>query len=72
MCPEGVAVLVELKRPGKAPSKIQGHFLGVFERLGFRACKIDAISEFHWLLTVSTQRGKLRSVARGAPKRRTE
>jgi hypothetical protein len=45
--------------------------LGVFERLGFRACKIDTINQFHWLLTVSTGKRKLPPVPRGAAQRRT-
>jgi hypothetical protein len=71
MCPGGIAVLVELKRRGKTPSKIQGHFLDLFTRMGFAAWKIDSLADFNALLTTSTASGRLRSVARGAPKRRT-
>jgi hypothetical protein len=64
-------VLIELKRRGKTPSKIQGHWLDTFNRMGFDARKIDSLTEFRMLLTASTDSGKLRSVPRGAAQRRT-
>jgi len=67
LLPRGLAVLVELKRRGKKPSKIQAHYLGLFESMGFAAFKIDTIEEFRLLLTASTDSGKLISRARGAP-----
>jgi hypothetical protein len=72
MCPGGRAVLVELKRRGRGLEKIQRHFMGIFTQMGFPAEKIDDLQAFRVLLTVSTQPVKLRSVARGAPSRRTE
>jgi hypothetical protein len=71
ICPGGLAVLIELKRPGKEPSKIQGHWLATFARMGFPAGKIDTLDGFRALLTSSTGSGKLQFVARGAPLRRS-
>jgi hypothetical protein len=69
--PGAFVVLIELKRRGKTPSKIQGYFLDTLTSMGFDARKIDTLAEFRLLLTASTDSGKLRSVPRGAAQRRT-
>jgi VRR-NUC domain len=55
LTPNGRSALIEFKRPGEKPTKIQAYWHGVLRRMKHQVYVIDSLQAFRTLLTAQTR-----------------